>query len=382
MNVAFFVQYCHPTGTYFRWHNLAVALTQVGVKVDVYAGDFDYKSKRRIEKRDGVAYYITPSLITCRLFTNPSDPFSALRRLLNPPQKKYDVYHLFQPFLQAYVPWIRLKKKVNALFIYDWDDLWTGGLFGEPNNLKEKYVHRLVKKLESKLPSASHGVTVCSSFLMEKIAPPTLVEILHNGFWLKTDIEKNEAREKWKLHGPYFYMAYVGRTANELSWIKHAVDRIEEYFSDVRLIIAGPSPQALEGAGLLNHPKVDYFGEVSPLEASEIAAASDLGLIPLEDTAFNQSRFPIKFFDFLSVGTPVYFSGVGEICKIGKNISLAFEGPSDSAGWGSGLKDVLHQVRQSHSVVEVKELVERYAWPALGEQLVQFYTDLTNGKKR
>ncbi|MGL1236461.1 hypothetical protein ACSTKT_24015, partial [Vibrio parahaemolyticus] len=67
--------------------------------------------------------------------------------------------------------------------------------------------------------------------------------------------------------------------------------------------------------------RIIYLGEVSATDAREIAAAVDLGLIPLENSLFNQSRFPIKFFDFLTVGTPIYISDVGEIAKIGKEMN-------------------------------------------------------------
>jgi len=65
----------------------------------------------------------------------------------------------------------------------------------------------------------------------------------------------------------------------------------------VKLIICGPGASTLEVSGLLNHETVIYPGEVKPEEPSEIARASDLGLWPLENSSFNQTRFPIKFFD-------------------------------------------------------------------------------------
>ena len=99
MRIAFFVQYCHTAGTYFRWHNLAVGLQYAGHTLDVYAGDFDYRNKKRTEIRDGVTYFISPSLKTVSVFSNPSDSFTAFKRVLELPHASYDVYHLFQPFL-------------------------------------------------------------------------------------------------------------------------------------------------------------------------------------------------------------------------------------------------------------------------------------------
>jgi len=376
LRIAFFVQYCHTAGTYFRWHNLAIALKNCGVLVDIYAGDFNYKAKNRVENRDGITYYITPSLISCRLFSNPSDPFSAWRRMLHLPQKKYDVYHLFQPFLQAYKPWDALRKKRTGVFVYDWDDLWTGGLFTKANNWREKYVFGLVKKLEQNIPPKSDGVTVCSSFLKKKITAGIPVDIIYNGFWAKKNQDKQQLRTKWKLGDGTFYIAYIGKTANELSWIKDALDAITNQLNNVKLVIVGPAKEGVGNAGLLNHPLSEYFGEVSSAEAAEIAVAVNLGLLPLEDSAFNQSRFPIKFFDFLAAGTPIYYSGVGEVKNIGKNINGAFEGACTKEEWSNGIINVIKQLMNEPVAVDVANLYLEYSWIAIAQELYNFYGEL------
>lgn len=372
MKVAFFVQYCHEAGTYFRWHNLARGLAMQGHKVDIYAGDFNYKAIKRKEIRDGVCYFITPSLISSRFFGNPSDPFTALYRCFQKVEKGYDVYHLFQPFLQAFLPWRWLKMKRKGQFFYDWDDLWTGGLFASAKNWRDKYTQHVVQWLELNLPSIADNTTVCSSYLKNKIISNSA--IVHNGFWeRKTLPSKTVLRNKWAFKEDIFYLAYIGKTADELSWIATAIALLSKENISFQLIIAGPPISAVNSTILGSHPNVRYLGEVSSTDASELAKAADLGLLPLADNQFNRSRFPIKFFDFLSVGTPICYSEVGEIKLIGKNINAAFPAAGSQNEWGHNLIIIIKKIIAQSSVVPIEQLIDLYSWNAIASKLIGYY---------
>jgi len=376
MRFAFFVQYCHEAGTYYRWHNLAKAMVLNGHDVDVYAGDFNYRAKKRVEFRDGVRYMITPSLITSRIFGNPSDPFTAFYRSLQKTDGIYDVYHLFQPFLQAFLPWHFLKLRRKAIFLYDWDDLWAGGLFGAAKSFREKYTHAVVGYLETKLPTVSGANTLCSSFLKEKQHTTKPTFLLYNGFWSKHYLEgKQVIREKLGFHPQTFYLAYIGKTAAELNWIYEAVKKLSITEIDFKLVIAGPPETQIRSIGLSEMPFVQYLGEISSTAAIELSRAVDLGLMPLEDNAFNQSRFPIKFFDFLSAGTPIYFSGVGEVDNIAINIVGAIKGTSSKASWSENLVKVVKSLIDTPVTVDIEHLEKKYSWISIADELVQFYAE-------
>ena len=93
----FFVNFVHPAGTYFRFHNLAIGLTRIGHQVTVFASDLNYRSVSRREVRDGVPYEIIPKTFLVRAFGSHCDPIGWVRRYARryPP---CDVAHLFQPF--------------------------------------------------------------------------------------------------------------------------------------------------------------------------------------------------------------------------------------------------------------------------------------------
>ncbi len=376
MRIAFFVQYCHEAGTYFRWHNLAKALVQLGNEVDIYAGDFNYRAKKRIELREGVRYFITPSLITSRIFGNPSDPFTALYRSFQKTDGEYDVYHLFQPFLQAYLPWRIKKYLTKGIFMYDWDDLWTGGIFGKATNLRAYYVFGLVRKLESTIPKIANATSICSSFLQNKLDNNVTSIILPNGFWPTVKNTNFVQDSLFIKEANYFYVGYIGKTAAELDWIIEAANCVLN--RKIIFIIVGPHIQQIKESGLLNIPNMKYLGEVSPEQAYSITADLDLALLPLEDTIFNQSRFPIKFFDYLNAGTPVFYSGVGELKSLGANTSFVYEGGSTKTEWVNNLVILLDEIiNQSKPLIDITNLEEKYSWSAIGSSLLNCYQQLS-----
>jgi glycosyltransferase involved in cell wall biosynthesis len=381
LKIAFFVNYSHKSGTYFRWQNLAIALKQSGHQVDVFAGDTDYHSANRIEERDGIRYHLISSLQTSRIFYNPNDPFTALRRMFQLPDEAYDVYHVFQPFLQAYLPWKRLKRKnPKAVFLYDWDDLWTNGLFTKAPTLRYKYSYWVTEILERKMPLKADGVTVCSDFLAKRVNGKAPQAKLYNGFWDQPLPDKNALKAKWSFNENDFYLGYVGKTAGELDWIVEGLAYLHDQgLHNVKLVICGPPKEWMSSSGILDKKGVIYLGELSPQDAREISASVDLGMIPLENSLFNQSRFPIKFFDFLTVDTSVYLSQVGEIAEIAQTIQGAFLGSPDKNEWIKGLLPVVQKRLSVRPQIDISNIVSRFSWPAIAAELADFYRKLLIG---
>lgn len=382
MRIAFFVQYNHTVGTYFRWHNMAKALQLLGHEVDIYAGDHNWKALRRIESRDGITYTIIPSWPTARILYAPNDIFSAIRWLFNLPQKEYDVYHLYQPFLHASLAWNYLRyTKKRAIFVYDWDDLWTNGLFQQSKGVREKYVMEITKWLEAYLPQKAHGITVCSTYLKEKLRCPEKAIIINNGYWPQPLPNKKALRLKWGLQQDITYLAYIGKTADELDWVMAAFSLLKENeVAAIELIIAGPPAAYVQQ--LINDCKygalVRYLGSLTAADAAELAAAVNLGMIPLSDNAFNKSRFPVKFLDFLSVQTPVYVSQVGEIGQLAKRLPGAFVGPGEKDSWIKGILSVVQELLHGVPYIPNDTTLSPFQWLELAKHQYQFYITLAN----
>ena len=211
-----------------------------------------------------------------------------------------------------------LKRTGRAkTFFYDWDDLWIKGLYKDmPERLSTWISYLLVRSTETYMPALADAVTVCSDFLqnLTRAAGNQFVRVIHNGFTIYEPMDKQQARAQLGLRPDVIYAGFIGRTLSELSWCIRAMQTLLEQTNScsVRMVLCGMPTDALQTIppNLTEH--IDYVGQLSPADCSVLAAAIDLGLMPLEDNMFNQSRFPIKFAEYQASGTPVLYSQVGE----------------------------------------------------------------------
>src|SRR5262249_41351435 len=138
------------------------------------------------------------------------------------------------------------------------------------------------------------------------------VSVIRNGFWTGTYPDQRSARRLLGIREDALYAGFMGRTADELPWCFDALAENLGRQTDLRLAVCG-APESLPG-GLEPdvRNRVDYLGQLSTEQTRAFAAAMDVGLLPLADNAFNQSRFPIKFSEHLATGTPLLCSAVGD----------------------------------------------------------------------
>ncbi len=118
-----------------------------------------------------------------------------------------------------------------------------------------------------------------------------------------------------------------------------------------RLVMAGPviemdrldRKERKEWDDFLHSPLVDYLGPLPPHELRKHMAQLDLLLMPYDVRLKSELSFPIKFFEYLSVGRPV----------------LA----TDFFDWPAGMKRFIHLYRDGEDIQEALEA----AWAAYDE---------------
>lgn len=376
LNIHFFVQFVHEQGTYFRFHNLAIGLTKLGHIVTVFGCDQNPNSQLREEVRDGVIYHITPTSKGASLFGGFCHPISAFRRSLHN-YPSCDVAHLFQPFPNAALSWMwKLSRKAKVRF-YDWDDLWVGGLWREkPNSFQTWWNCTTTNYLEQRLPQQAGHVTTCSHFLenlaLKRGARETTV--LHNGFWSFEVPNKLAARERLGLLKDALYVGFMGRTCNELPWCFGAIEKYLSEYPQLRFALCGAPDSALKDLPEAVQERLDCLGSIPPLATRDFAAAIDLGLLPLEDTPFNQSRFPIKYAEYMAAGTPVLCSEVGECAQISEEFPWVLKAGKTQSKWevefGMALKAL---VSNQVTPVDILKVGQFFAWEILSSKLQNIY---------
>jgi len=376
LKIIFLTCDCSLQGTYFRWHNWAIGLVNLGHEVLVYSIDNSDKPFSRTEIRDGVYYHIKKSVKGKSVFGVANHPFVAIKRIFgNFPQ--CDVVHVFQPFLSVYFPWkFKMKNKAKVTF-FDWDDLWADSdRDKEKKNFRGKWDYWFKVYLEKKIPSVSKSMTICSRFLktlaVERGA--SQVEIIPNGFWAYDVPGRLMSRQKLGLQSNAIYVGFMGRTGFELNWAFKALEHCLQQGIEIRFALCGPEANILDDISELARSHTDYLGSLAPADTRYFAAAVDLGLLPLMKTTFNESRFPIKFAEYLAAGLPVLCSEVGEVNEYGKNFPWVIKAGVNENDWVKHFMQAVKMLVNNELVPVDRQVVsDNLSWQKIAGQLENLY---------
>ncbi len=378
LQIHFFVNFVHEQGTYFRFHNLARSLKLLGHEVEIFGCDHHSESKRRTEERDNILYHITPSFRGQRWFPAPHHPLNALAQL-PAASKQCDVAHLFQPFLSAALAWRIARTQTR---FYDWDDLWTGGLHPtKPVEGLNRYAQLSTAILEKRLPKSADHMTVCGRFLNRlaikrgAVTPTTIP----NGVWQTKPTDKEAARRALGLKSDALYLGYMGRTADELDWCLSLITQNLSRHPNLRFAVCGPPESAFVSLSPHIRERIDYLGSLPPARIPTFASAIDLGLLPLKANAFNRSRFPIKFAEYLMGGAPVLCSNVGDCAKLGENLDGVYLAGNTQELWASRAAQVISSIAaKDFAPVSRGAVSDLFGWESIGARLESSYKEALN----
>ncbi len=378
--IAFHVSRDEFSGTYFRYHNLAIGLQKRGHEVVVYTQGIPAMDVCT-EWRDGVRYEVLPGFPGNSYFDFAVNPGNILRRALHRIAPA-DIHHLFQPLANSAVPWLRLLRRrsgIRPLFVWDWDDLWCGGLIAQPPVSRwRRWQYQLLSRCEHDLARRADVVTTCSAYLADLAhrRGARCAEVVHNGFWPEASFHTcQEVRHHFGLRSENFYIGFIGWTPAEVDWSLEALGRLD---GRVRLVSCGYDIRKNLGAFPDLACRVDYLGMLPASEAKKLMRALDAGLLPLANSPLNQSRLPIKFADYLSAGCPAICGRVGEVGTLGASLKGAILLPPEKRDWVYGCVEAVRQIQRdpaSH-LPDQHQLEALLAWPVLTERLECVYVGL------
>jgi len=386
LKIKFFTCFGFPQGTYFRWHNLAIGLQRLGHEVTVHAVGPRHWGRTQFEVRDAVRYVLVPSTPFIHRFLDLRlDPITLLRTF-RCEVGDADIYHVFQPFPHSCLPGLFHRQKTRCL-IYDWDDLWWGGVvparMGFP--WPASWLWSIVRIIEHGMPRRADGVTTCSRFLAEasQMHGAVATQVIHNGYWPNQPAPtKFAARATTGLDQQAFYFGFMGRTFGEISWCMDALAAKAPSGREVRLALCGMPPDILDVLPAEQRASIDYLGNLTPAQSQIFTHAIDCGLLPLEDTSFNQSRFPIKFAEYLAGGAHVVASSVGEFADLAKHLPGVTLAGRTREVWGATLNTIdLDRLETGFATTSNSVLARMLDWQVLAGQLQEFYSSRLSQKE-
>lgn len=382
LKIAFLVPEDRKTGTYFRYHNLAIALRQLGNEVTVYSQSSTNRFRHSEELRDGVPYVLSATVPGNRWILPPTNPVTYVRRMMTP-VKPADVYHLFQPYPTAALMWLRLKKRRPGLFVYDWDDFWINEEFGlkDPRGFRARWAAYWVERMEKRLPAESHLATTVSHALADLAlawnCPRSTV--VYNGVWPQRPRDKAAARTALGLQPEAFYIGLMG-WSGEVEWCLEAVRRLAVAFPKLRLAITGRDPgNVLERYGDIAS-RVDYLGALPDEQFADFNPALDLGLVPMRASEFNQYRLPYKLTDHLAGGTPVLCSRIGEAARLADELEGVATCAPHLDAWITALRECITRLQAEPGCLKVSTeyLLRHFSWLKVARGLQEAYQEARN----
>ncbi|MCX6848236.1 MAG: glycosyltransferase [Verrucomicrobia bacterium] len=387
LKITFITCFGFPQGTYFRWHNLAIGLQRLGHKVTVHAVGPRGWGRTQFEIRDGVNYVLVPTTpLVHRMLDSRFDPV-ALIRAIRHNKEVTDIIHVFQPFPHSCLSGLFRRRTAQSL-IFDWDDLWWGGGFADKAGFPwpDKWLPLAVRFLEQCMPRFVDGVTTCSSFLAEAAQKhgAVITLVIHNGYWPDQPAPlKLEARKAMGLDSQAFYFGFMGRTLGEISWCADALAATDPAGRKVRLALCGMAQSMVDALPDERRASIDYLGNLTPAQAQVFARAIDCGLLPLEDTPFNQSRFPIKFAEYLAGGAHVIASAVGEFADLATKLPGVTLAGQTRESWRTTFSTLdLEQLDTGFATSSSSMLAQKLDWEVLARQVQDFYCARLLGKQQ
>jgi glycosyltransferase involved in cell wall biosynthesis len=306
---------------FWRVGLLAKALIKKGYRVKLYSPSYDYYRSEKSATVEGI------EIIHIGLANLPFSPFArkrpslvrylieifrSLKRTASELRKfKPERVHIFTTFAYSIVTGLLLMSRGYKTYI-DVDDAINGQMTA---NGYPAFLVNAQRIMDYFLPRFFLGVTVCSSFLKEKIGDKA--RIIPN--MASSDFFFGERRKKDSGPVTAVMVGSVDGIQGQDNVIRHVIPSVLDKFSDIQFIFVGEGRklaemQELAGASFAD--KVKFSGYLDHKEVARILSSCDIGLLPLEDTTVNHARCPLKLFEYQASGLAVVATAIGEARRL------------------------------------------------------------------
>lgn len=388
------------TGTYFRAFFLAKYLVKDGHKVLLVFRSKEPSLKIVRKLLDGVDVFLLPSLVTSEISSLVGSSSRVATVFINTIQNcfleiihDFDVIHSFDvmwpqnaaPLLVSKLE--RLLRIHNIKIYADWDDWWgRGGIIS-----LYKGLYRLIALpigfMEEKVPLCADYVTVTTEPLkyraLQSGFKPENLFIIPNGANVEDikPLDRNSSRKELNLPLENKICTQIWSSSRDLLSFKlllQAHKKVTKVFPEALLLFVGRmkvSKAQMNYIESLNLSRNVMFAGWQPYPKYLLyLGASDVLLLPMQNTIFDHARWPLRLGDYLATGRPIIATALPEVEKIVSQCGLVAT-PNDAKDFGEKLLKILQDAELSHEMGKrARELAEKkYSWQILAKKLDQIY---------
>lgn len=397
--IVFLTSSTHGGGTYIRAFFLGKYLAKEGHEVSLLA--ISEKVTLRATKKlvDGVNVFLLPSVI----FSAPPHNLllNQLSRILSSCMQTLlyciltiisdcDIFHSFDVVgPQNAVPTLLSRTACSSrvqdrkIFV-DWDEWWgKGGVFSLYSGVYP-LIAPLLEFMEEKIPHYADAVTLLNETLRQRALwaglEPENLFVIPTGADTESirPLNIHDAREKLNLPIENIIYTQVGLLPLEaFKLLMLAHKEVLRSCPDALLLLMGRIEKGrLDFVKSLNLTKNVISVGWQPYDKYRLyLGASDVFLLPMQDSLYDRARNPLRLGDYLAAGRPIIATGLPEIKKIVGECGFPAE-PDDPMDFAD---KILQMIRDPDSRKEMgkraRELAEtKYSWQILAKQLEKVYS--------
>lgn len=270
-----------------------------------------------------------------------------------------------------------LRKELSMLgnpdivWIYDYKAIQFAKYYQEKAKIiyfcNDYFGEYAYKRYESKLSKKVDYIFVTAPKLFDRLKIyNTNCTFIPHGVWLSGKKPEFRKRKKPETVG------FVGTLGSGVD--RGYLQKILEE-TDLRLVLAGPIVECTptdrdEFEALIRHPRVEYLGNLSRIEAQKAISKLDICLLAYAvDQAQSGYRFALKYFDYLAAGKPIIATPYFEWPEPYAEFVSVYDGKSEMkefitsvySNWNSEQFEravqLAHQCSWANRVREVGEII-------------------------
>jgi len=297
----------------------------------------------------------------CRYLSPPLN--NNIKRLAYIPQlihlaQTCDVLYLQKRILPGWL--LKIVIRINPRLIYDFDD----AVYLLPNQSTQLQETLRVSRLV--VTGNDHLAAYAKNHSQNIVVIPTVVD---------TSVEKPLSGVRHPAD-PRTYVGWIGSDPNrgDLETIRPILSRLDSsYPNNLLLVIIGSHPYS----GILSIPQlfVPWTLETYLEQLQQL----DIGIMPLEDNAWNRGKCAFKLIQYLAVGVPAIAS------PIGMNTALVIDGKtgylaSSSEDWYDRLSLLINSIetRTKLSSQGRAHIQENYSLLAIFPKILDCINEVAN----
>ncbi len=291
----------------------------------------------------------------------------------------------------------RLIRRRGGFWMTDWCDLWSwerGGLLDfrlAPKPLPKAlrgfsgFVHRTAyvrdDSMEFAAPQRADGTSIISSWMYRftremGVEDERVLHLISGSDNRIQPKDKQVCREELGLPAGSLILGYVANITPDNTLLEEALRTVMKARPETFLLSVGPTWFTDDSfvARMIRQGRAKDYQRQPFARIPEMIGASDIMLMPLRDHAFNRSRWPNKFNDYMAGGRPTATCDIGDMGEVIRSRGTGTAGHPTGEGLAAAILQLVDnpELRESAGRRALETAKGTFSWKRRMNRLCKF----------